>query len=199
MLSLAGPRKQSSGTHLEPAGDQPFAVDEGIAARIVRRTHRLGRGGRRCRRILASPVTQAESSKDSRQDSTTPREMWLPKSAKSLSRRTGPQPPIIPDSIALAHASDSELNVSQAIQIILITRRNHDLRALSSLPICSFCGCSAFYPPHELPQHLHRRGFLVPANGCLDCSRSFLIGRPLRCLKCDGALSLAGFALARFG
>jgi pSer/pThr/pTyr-binding forkhead associated (FHA) protein len=109
-------RKQNMGAHLEPVGDQPFAVDEDLLLESSDDPIALAEGGRPIQQkssVALSAGPRQENTKDSRQDSKTPREIVAPEELQKFIRKERAASPIIPDSISLAPSSDSEVNVSK--------------------------------------------------------------------------------------
>ncbi len=111
-LEPAG-RKQNITNHLEPAGDQPFAVDEDLLLESCDEPVALSEGIRPISQKASVAVEPADGGgKDSKHDSKTPREIVAPEELRNFVAKRPPAP-MIPDSIALAPSSDSDVNVSK--------------------------------------------------------------------------------------
>ena len=110
----AAGRQRNAESHLEPAGDQPFAADEDLLLEACDEPVALAEGSR------PAPVKSARSAsavrseqKDPRQDSKTPREIVAPDAIQQFAADDHTVPPMLPDSISLAPSSDSDMNMSK--------------------------------------------------------------------------------------
>jgi pSer/pThr/pTyr-binding forkhead associated (FHA) protein len=111
----AAGRNQKMANHLEPAGDQPFAVDEDLLLESCDEPVALAEVNRPISQKASILVDPADAgNKDSRENSKTPREIVAPAELRnSVSKERGAAPSKLPDSISLAPSSDSDLNVSK--------------------------------------------------------------------------------------
>jgi pSer/pThr/pTyr-binding forkhead associated (FHA) protein len=111
----AAGRNQKMANHLEPAGDQPFAVDEDLLLESCDEPVALAEVNRPISQKASILVDPADAgNKDSRENSKTPREIVAPAELRnSVSKERGAAPSMLPDSISLAPSSDSDLNVSK--------------------------------------------------------------------------------------
>ena len=107
-------RKQRMNNHLEPAGDQPFAVDEDLLLESCDEPVALSEGIRPISQKASVANSPADVNKhDSGHDSKTPREIVAPEELRNFVAKERAAAPAIPDSIDLAPPSESELNVSK--------------------------------------------------------------------------------------
>jgi pSer/pThr/pTyr-binding forkhead associated (FHA) protein len=100
--------------HLEPAGDQPFAANEDLLLESCDEPVALSEGSRPVPlKSLQAGAGVKREEPDSHGDGKTPKEIVHPESLKRLGQGERPEPPILPDSILLAPASDAEVNLSK--------------------------------------------------------------------------------------
>jgi pSer/pThr/pTyr-binding forkhead associated (FHA) protein len=113
VFEASGPNQKMT-NHLEPSGDQPFAVDEDLLLESCDEPVALAEVNRPISQKASILVDPADAgNKDPRENSKTPREIVAPAELRnSAVKERGVAPSMIPDSISLAPSSDSDLNVS---------------------------------------------------------------------------------------